>query len=1456
MAVETFAANTLIIPMEEAYQNNGMWLAYGLVYRLLSNGIPVKWSINPGKAYNGTDFTASAQDLQTSASIIGHAYTGGPFLIDSAYYNQALPIINAWQSANPATAVHRATGGFTAPVAFTLSRVPRIAVEDKNSAIMTGYLNAAKIPDSTGSTWSSSSPDVLTSTDVANGAFFGYNTTDPCRRLAYDIFLSPHTSDGDWSPTNCAELNLYLQTGGFLHATCHSVGSLENICGPFLTTSGIPDFPNKGDDGTFTVDVPDYPSAQAVPTSGKVQKLPGGSEQTWLHTSVTYNASTQVIAHFLDNSTQYDFMAGGSYKGGTGAGKIVYEGGHEYSTSLPYSNNEDAPYLRFVYDSIFFSVGKPRLVWRTLPANIPQGSTTTVTFILINDGGSDAAGASASITLAPWAVYNVGSASIPPSSIVGQTLTWNSAALAGQTGPGTVVSFTAQVTPPGTGFQSAATYNSSWGDNFNESYSVSYCASVNATPGASPFVIKTPLTQTVNPNGTITWTITAGNNGTLALNNVVVTDTLPAGITFLSSVPAPSSVLPGPGGTTVITWQTPQIPASIPPLTPVGITITLNATAPPATTATFENDVTLTGTDTSPASYSETASAEVNVINQPPTANIISPNGGELVCNGITITWTASDPDGDPLTYTLEYSADGGSTYTQITTGLTGSCPPPGPPYCSYFWDTSALPSGSNYLVRVIASDGELSGQDVSDGPFTIDNTPPMVSWVFPTNGSFLSSTPVTIEASASDNVGVANVQFLYSTDGFITSTLIGTVSTPVGGIYSTNWELTGLPKGTYQLRAVATDLCGKTAQSTITITMDLRPEVTLISPNGGEIICPTGTNINWTADDPNGDSLTYTLFYSGDGGVSFTQIVSGLTGTCPPPGPPYCSYMWDTSALPSGSNYLIKVVASDGVLEAEDVSDGPFALDNTPPTVNWVSPVNGSLITTSPVTLQASATDNVNVASVKFQYSPDGITYTDIGTDTTPSPGNIYSVSWNFASLTPGPYKLKAIATDECANSAQAIINVTIDLPPIVTLISPNGGEIICPTGTNITWNALDPNGSTNLTYSLLYSSDGGINFTLLATGLTGVCPPPSQCSYSWDTSGLPSGNNYVIKVIVSDGIVSTEDVSDSPFTIDNTPPTVNWVTPLEGSFVSGTVTLSATATDNVGVSGVTFEYSNNGGATYNFIATVNTPLGDTYATNWNTVPLPSGPYKLRATAADQCNNTAQAIINVTVDNTPPTVQIPSPPDGTTVFGMVPLLVTAQDNECLSKVELYIDGQLVYTEHVEGGAKTTEFIFDWDTTQYSEGPHTVKAVATDCAGFTVETENTYIVDNLPECFTQVLVDGNLEIPEQKPDIENVIDFNVTPQVLDIDIFNTIDGTKVTISGFVEIGVTYVAASTQQPEHFAHFMVPFNALILCPDLPLDAEVVPVILIEHKQWHIIDPRTIKKDIVLFVGIREK
>ena len=103
--------------------------------------------------------------------------------------------------------------------------------------------------------------------------------------------------------------------------------------------------------------------------------------------------------------------------------------------------------------------------------------------------------------------------------------------------------------------------------------------------------------------------------------------------------------------------------------------------------------------------------------NRAPFVELAFPNGGETVNNTITITWTASDPNKDPiLGYDLLYSNDSGMSWYPIDTGIMTT---------SYIWNTTFVPNGANYLIRVEAYDYELVGFDESDAVFTIDNPLP-----------------------------------------------------------------------------------------------------------------------------------------------------------------------------------------------------------------------------------------------------------------------------------------------------------------------------------------------------------------------------------------------------------------------------------------------------------------------------------------------------------------------------------------------------------------------------------------------------------------------------------------------------------------------------------------------------------------------------------------------------------
>ena len=94
-----------------------------------------------------------------------------------------------------------------------------------------------------------------------------------------------------------------------------------------------------------------------------------------------------------------------------------------------------------------------------------------------------------------------------------------------------------------------------------------------------------------------------------------------------------------------------------------------------------------------------------------------------------------------------------------------------------------------------------------------------------------------------------------------------------------------------------------------------------------------------------------------------------------------------------------------------------------------------------------------------------------------------------------------------------------------------------------------------------------------------------------------------------------------------DTTPPAVSMTAPAAGT-VTGTIAVSANATDNVGVAGVQFQVD---GANIGAEDTV-----APYSINWNTTGIADGSHALRAVARDAAGNaTASGPVSVTVANT-----------------------------------------------------------------------------------------------------------------------------------------------------------------------------------------------------------------------------
>ena len=198
-APRSFPPGSLIIPMDLAYQDEGLLQAYGLLFQLLRQGVPVSWVIDPAKTWHDApcdtaadlctwdcaeegsgvkcpyptaspDFFAGAMVVWSDAGsapgtvIANHGYRGGPFVIDAAYKDAAIDIIDVWndpalwpgnswaqRAVGGVVTVHEATAAFTGEVSRELLAAPTIAVfSDGNEEIATSYLRAAGIKMSNG----------------------------------------------------------------------------------------------------------------------------------------------------------------------------------------------------------------------------------------------------------------------------------------------------------------------------------------------------------------------------------------------------------------------------------------------------------------------------------------------------------------------------------------------------------------------------------------------------------------------------------------------------------------------------------------------------------------------------------------------------------------------------------------------------------------------------------------------------------------------------------------------------------------------------------------------------------------------------------------------------------------------------------------------------------------------------------------------------------------------------------------------------------------------------------------------------------------------------------------------------------------------------------------------------------------------------------------------------------
>jgi subtilisin family serine protease len=697
----------------------------------------------------------------------------------------------------------------------------------------------------------------------------------------------------------------------------------------------------------------------------------------------------------------------------------------------------------------------------------------------------------------------------------------------------------------------------------------------------------------------------------------------------------------------------------------------------------------------------------------PPSVSLTAPTNGAMLVGTVTISANATDVSGVGR---VEFLLDG----TLLGSDLSA-------PY-SFSWNTQTAASGGHTLT---ARATDLHGNVALSTPVSgvVDKAAPSVALSSPTSGATLSGA-VALQADATDDVGVTRVDFFV--DGVL---LASDTAAPFG----VDWDSGSEVDGNHTLSARAYDAVNNmTASAAVTVSTS-QPVSAVLDPVLFVPKCATPSTLCDTtyllrgryaleSNSPNTINRTCSdgpvtssghqinrIKLSSVNGVPFEQgqrvrievyvgvwdtsqdaldLFSASDATHP-------SWTYLTTLRPSavGAQVLsTEYVLPSGLLQAvraqfrsggdpgsacsgggyDDHDDVVFATDSNP-TVALTAPSSNAQVM-GVVSLAATAAAAQAVAKVEFYDGP-----TLLGTDTSAP----YGVSWDSSSVAEGVHTLSAKAYDSggrIGTSPAVVVNLD-NTPPSAALTSPAQGTFL--RGSVV----LEATASDNQTLSRVEFHDGA---TLLGTDTS------APYTLSWNTGPLADGaRTLTVKAV--DGVGNVRTSAGVGVTVDNTAPTTALSAPAQNAQLRGTVQISATASDNLGVTKVEFYVDG---------TLLGTGTSAPHGVSWNSAAVADGVHTLTAKAYDSAGNVATSFTRlVSTDNTPPDAALTSPAQGAFLRGSVVLEATASDNQTLSRVEFYDGTTLIGTDF------TSPHGMGWNTAGVTNGVHALTVKAFDSVG-------------------------------------------------------------------------------------------------------------------------------------------
>jgi hypothetical protein len=591
-----------------------------------------------------------------------------------------------------------------------------------------------------------------------------------------------------------------------------------------------------------------------------------------------------------------------------------------------------------------------------------------------------------------------------------------------------------------------------------------------------------------------------------------------------------------------------------------------------------------------------------------PTASITSPTAGSTLSGNVTITANASD-SGSGVAKVEFWVASVG---IKIGTDTTA-------PY-SADWNTTSFGDGSHQLwLTAYDNVGNYLNTTAITVNVNNDSIPPTVGTVSISPSSKLYSgspnyvgTGITLSATASDANGVTGCE--YTIDGGAT----WNAASYSGGVCTSPTINSGISTNTsYTFNFRASDAAGNKGVGTaLTALGDIQnATLSLVTPDGAST--NGSINLQYIPDDVGSGLAKCELYWNYPAGGSLV-----LAGTENAPNPDVVNQFVKTGLTTDGT-FTWDVACYDNVGYSgwgNFPSHQTFTVDSTAPTAtvsyDVTTPTKGSVV----ATLHPSE---------------------PVTGDTTHTFTNNGSFTFNF--------------TDTAGNTGSTtatVSNIDKTVPTVVSVDS--DGQTY--SGSTSSSSTSSPH-TIKITFSEDIVNTPHVEVHTVVTGETiNNCSDADAKTFCFNYT-IPASQEATHTIWISDATDAAGNTmsldSSHTFVVDTKIPTASITSPSAGSYLKGTVTITANASDlGSGVQKVEFYHSSPVGVL------MGTDTTAPYSIDWNTTSVTDGNHNIWVAVYDNAGNHQDylTVTTVTVDNTAPVVLgITSPKDnGTYTTGTI----------------------------------------------------------------------------------------------------------------------------------------------------------------------------------------------------------